>query len=244
MNESEIRNSVIRRDNEYNSYSFTIRPRCGATDEVEQEFVKFLTKNFKYQFLCAEKEDEARHLHGQVWMDVSRKKGDFTKSLKRVQERCDSEWSPASSKVLAGGVKIAYSKNWIEEYLSKEDKWILNNPPEDEENYYPSQEEQEKVKSKANAVDQGFHHWSELFKESEYAHSISKESVGQWFHDAMFVSKIIKVQVDPKKRIQNRDCLYHYLKSSKDGWKITFRSNEEKANAQLIQYAIDKEPDP
>ena len=243
--EIETEPTIIRNNNEFNSYAFTIRPRSGVGEEIQFKFEKFLTKNFKYYFLCAEKEDEARHLHGEVWFEKSRKKGDFVKSLKRVHERCDPEWSPASVKGLASGVKIAYSKEWIEDYLTKEDDWILNNPPDYEDKYYPSQEEQESVKAKANAVDHTFHHWSELYKESEYSQlPLSTENVAKWFHDAMFVSKKIKVQVDPKKRIQNRDCLYQYIKANPQSWKSTFQSKAEADYEKLVKYAIEKEPDP
>lgn len=226
---------IVRVPGQYNSFTFTIRPRCGVGEEIQQIFEKFLIKNFEFHFLCAEMEDEARHLHGQVWFPNSRKKGDFKKTLQRVQEKCDPDWSPASSKVLAGGIKIAYSSNWVEEYLTKEDGWILNNPPEYEDKYYPSQEEQESVKAKANAVDSAFHHWSVLYKESQFNDlPLSKESVAMWFHDAMFCSKKIRVQIDSRKRIQNRDCLYHYLRENPDGWKCTFKSKAEKDSEQLI----------
>ena len=236
---------IVRNIGEYNSYAFTIRPRQGVSEEIQFEFEKYIVKNFKYYFLCAEKQDEERHLHGQVWMENSRKKGDFTKSLKRVQERTDPDWSPASAKVLASGVKIAYSRDWIEEYLAKEDDWILNNPPGLENKFYPTKEEQESVRAKANAVDPGFHHWSVLYKESQYSElPLTKETVGKWFHDAMFVSKKIKVQIDPKRRIQNRDCLFQYIKANSDSWKTTFKSREEQEHDKFLAMAIEMEADP
>lgn len=226
-------NDIERNDGEYNSFCFTIRPKSGVKlhGPLEQEIIKYLKKCYPYYFLCAEKEDESRHLHGQVWRYKSLKKGDFKKALERKQKANDPDWNQASSKVLAGGIKIAYSKDFIEEYLTKEDNWLLNNPPDNEELFYPSQEEQERVKSKANAVDIKYHNWKVMYEdwnkvcmyESEY---VTMKRVSEFFHDAMYVSKKVMVQMDPRKRIQMRNSLYYYIRGKSTDFHKTFPYEE------------------
>ncbi len=219
----------------YNSYAITIRPRNGVVIDspLQIAMVKwFLSQD--YFFLCSEKEGVERHLHGQVWFNNGRMKGPVTKSLKLIQEKYDPDWDAASQKVASAGVKIAYSKDWVEEYLSKEEKWILNQPPPTtlEHLFYPSKEEQEKVKSKAHAVDQQYHRYKELWDESRRHHDdqdpYDKNTVGKFMYEMMFVSKRIRVQMDTRKRIQMRDCLYHYLICDIDKWKDMFMSKVEK----------------
>lgn len=219
----------------YNSFAITIRPRNGVAIDSDLQFaiVKWFQKQ-DYFFLCSEKENEARHLHGQVWFNTGRMKGPVSKSLKLIQEKFDPDWDAASQKVASRGIKIAYSRDWVEEYLSKEDKWILNQPPPTtlEHLFYPSQEEQDKVKGKANAVDLQYHRYKEIWDESRRHHDdqepYDKEIVGKFLYEIMFVSKRIRVQMDPRKRIQMRDCLYHYLLGDIDKWKDMFMSKAEK----------------
>lgn len=224
-------NDIERINGQFNSYCFTIRPKSGvkADGPLEKAVIKYLKKNVPYYFLAAEKEDEARHLHGQVWFYKSKAKGDFKKQLERYQSKHDPDWSASASKVLAGGVKIAYSKDFIESYLTKEDNWLLNNPPEDEERFYPSQEEQDRVKKKANATDIKYHSWSVMYEDwskDNMIAGVTKQSVSEFFHEVMFVSKKIMVQQDPRKRVQMRNCLYYYLRENKSDVSKTFPYEE------------------
>jgi len=203
--------------NAYHSWTFTIRPSNGVQQDskLQTAIIKWCEKQ-DYYFLCAEGSDECRHLHGQIWIDSPREKGDVTKALKRIYERT-IEPTPAELKVLAGGVKIAYSRDFVENYLSKEDGWILNNPPEDEDKYYPSQEEQEKVKNSANAVDKKFHRYSEMFKEHNPDYKEingdlkRKVYMSKWIAKAMFKDKIIPVISQKKHKTELMENLKAYV---------------------------------
>lgn len=226
----------------YNSYAFTVRPRNGVQSDSDLQIaiLKWCQKQ-DYYFLCAEKEEEERHLHGQIWLQEGRKKGAIVKSLVRIQEQNDPDWSSASQKVLSAGVKIGYSSDFVENYLSKEDNWLLNNPPPTnlEHLYYPSIEEQNKVKNKANAVDLTYHRLLELWKDYEkYTfrnkdQPITKHAIGEFLYTVMFCKKLIKVQPDSRKRLQTRDCLYHYIIGHPCGdrtekWRDMFTTQKEK----------------
>ena len=208
--------------NAYKSWTFTIRPRNGVEKDspLQIAIIKWCMKQ-DYSFLCAEGTDEARHLHGQIWIKDAREKGTIQRSLERICEQKLEDWNPAQKKVLRSGVKIAYSKDFVENYLSKEDGWILNDPPEDEENYYPSEEEQNKVKESANAVDKKYHRLSEMFKEYSDNNNFDykdissnlkrKEVIAKFLGIQMFKEKTIPVIADKKHRTQLMECLKAYI---------------------------------
>lgn len=209
---------ISRSPNEYNSFAFTVRPKNGMIKESKLEnAILSWCKKQDYYFICAEKEDEARHLHGQIWNYKSSNKAVIVRALKRMYENHLEDCDPAQLKVLSSGVKIAYSKDWIEEYLTKEDGWLLNNPPEHEDLFYPSLEEQEKVKSSSNAVDKYFHRVSEMFKEYYPEYKLLKDKwsrihkVSEFLNDAMFKSKTLMVIREKRKKVELQENLRYYI---------------------------------
>lgn len=210
-------------NNSYKSWAFTIRPRDGVEEDSKLQIaiIKWCMKQ-DYYFLCAEGADEARHLHGQIWIDDARDKGTINKSLERICEKFVESWDTAQKKVLRSGTKIAYSSDFVENYLSKEDNWILNACPENEEDYYPSPEEQNKVQAKENAVDKRFHRLSEKFKEANpdwqnYVTAVDRRYItAKFLSDAMFKSKTEAVIQDKKNRVALCGCLIAYIWSMAD----------------------------
>ena len=69
----------------FRSYAFTIRPLMGVKQKLEDGVVKWLSKH--KGFLCSEMEDEARHLHGVIYLDTPKTKGDLNKSLESICAR-------------------------------------------------------------------------------------------------------------------------------------------------------------
>lgn len=199
----------------YRSFAITVRPQQGIVkdSELEQELIKYLRKKIYYAYVF-EKEHEARHLHAQIWLDVSTRKDDIQKTLKRIQGKYDPNWSPASQKVLVSGVKIAYNDSFADNYMNKENEAVYN-PPNDTTEYYPTEEEQEKVRNKANAVDRHFHHLKELFEEDnielDVIHAKALDQISQWYYKVMFKDKKIQVVIDDKRRKQTVKCLLHYI---------------------------------
>lgn len=203
--------------NAYNSWAFTVRPSNGVEKDslLEKQIITWCKKQ-DFHFLCAEGADECRHLHGQIWIEKAREKGQIQTALQRIYERT-FEPTPAEIKVLRSGVKIAYSKDFVEEYLSKEDNWISLEIPEEEEKYYPSQEEQTKVKDSANAVDKKFHRLSTMFKEQNPDYEEirgdlkRKVIVGKWILTQMFKEKTIQVISQKKHKTELMENLKQYI---------------------------------
>jgi len=131
----------------YRSWCLTVNPSQGVTSPTEEALVKYC-KSFPFYQFVIEGDAEARHAHIQIWCDTPTTKGDANKKLERVLAKVISDWNPAQQKVLRSGTKIAYS-DWVENYciqndLKGESNIILDNRPLDTDEYYPSEEEQEK----------------------------------------------------------------------------------------------------
>ena len=195
----------------YKAFAYTIRPKEGVKpdDKIEEKLIKYIKKY--HGFIVAEKEGICRHLHGVVYYDKPKRKYDLALVLKSFQEaEQGTELTYQEERVLKGGLKIAYNDDFYTEYTNKEDSTlILDNLPEDTSLYYPSEEEQAKVKRKANASDQTYHHLLELWNDSK--RELSENSVKVFMYELMYVSKQIKVIEDRKKFNQRCISLYHYI---------------------------------
>lgn len=197
---------------EFKAIAFTIRPKDGVKDDgvIENKVIKYLKKH--HGFLVAEKEGVSRHLHGVIYFEKPKRKRDFYLVLKGYQEEEQgAELHYNEERVLKGGLKIAYNDDFYTEYTNKEDSILIyDNLPDDTNSYYPSEQEQQKVKRKSNAVDQTYNHLLELWEESGRT-ELTENSVKIFMYEMMYVKKQIKVIEDKKKFNQRCISLYHYI---------------------------------
>ncbi len=207
----------------YRSFAFTIRPRNGVNDKLLEDAISWIQKQ-DYGFMVTEMALEAKHIHGQIWINNPRAKGTVALSLERLQERSDPEWDPASKKVLRRGVRIAYNKDFVEEYLS-EDKTgstiEYNNPPEDEDEFYPSQEEQDAVMNEAHAADKRLHRLSlmyHIYYKEDMPILAYKKLVAKFLFDAWYISKNLPTLQSKRYEKDLLRKLVFYLYPSPDGW--------------------------
>lgn len=180
----------------YRSYCFTVRPLQGLSKETESLILRWLRKQHK-AFATIEGEDEARHMHGQIWLEEPRERGKINQSLKRICEKSINGWSAVEAKVLSKGTRIAYS-DWFDSYLDNDLKKshnfkyiVINNPPDKTEEYYPSLTEQEKIQEEARAVDKQMHRWEQAwfdYRESKYFNN-SKNIKSHYFNIDKFVRR-------------------------------------------------------
>lgn len=128
----------------YRSYAFTVRPRNGVSSDTEKELIKWLSKQ-DYGYATIEMEDEARHMHGQVWYEAERARGNFHRGLSRICERTIDDWDPAQAKVLSKGTKIAYDDFYRSYLIDAEKKkddvinCVYENIPDKTQAFYPSE---------------------------------------------------------------------------------------------------------
>jgi hypothetical protein len=219
----------------YKSWTFTIRPRNGAPEQFDDKIVKYLSKQHG-AFLCSEMEDEARHLHGQVFFEEPRDKGTFNKSLERICASHISDWDAAQNIVLRRGTKIAYNDDFICNYLAKEDNILFNNVPQATSEFYPSKEEQQKVQDKSHAVDKKYHQWSVDFKEwNEEDKPVTIENVAKFLAHMIYDVKKYPVIVEKRKRIEHTNNLFHYLNPNKNSY---FEFISEKKKLEIVNKNI------
>lgn len=197
---------------EFKAFAFTVRPKEGVKDDgiIENKIIKYIQKY--HGFIVAEKEGLSRHLHGVIYFDKPKRKRDLYIVLKGYQEEEQgTELNYNEERVLKGGLRIAYNDDFYTEYTNKPDSiLILDNLPDDTSNYYPSEQEQAKVKRRSNAVDQTYNHLLELWNESGRT-ELTENSVKIFMYEMMYVKKLIKVIEDRKKFNQRCISLYHYI---------------------------------
>lgn len=194
----------------YKSFCFTIRPLKGINDETTDALCKWLSKQ-EFAFACLEMEGEARHCHGQIWNKVERDKGSVNRSLENICARTIEDWNPSQNMVMRRGTKIAYSDDFVEEYLAKEDNIIFNNPPfkEISSDYYPSQEEQERVKAKSNSKNSLFLECKTQFLQQ--GNEVTLENVAIFVRDGMYKNDTITVIQDDRRRKQFVTSLFFFI---------------------------------
>jgi len=210
----------------YKSFALTIRPREGINDQTVQECVKF-AKKFSFSFGALEKtkDIQARHLHIQIWSDDPKRKADIAKQLQRICEKTIDLWDNAQLKVLRSGIKIAYS-DWYLDYLVENDEKIetdeigeiiINNPPDKSMEYYPTEDEQEALKNKINAVDPRFHQMEVELKEFMNEDTpITMNVVASYLATSMYKTRTMKVILAKRDRISLCESLYNYVTQSTD----------------------------
>ncbi len=213
----------------YRSYAFTIRPANGFPSILDEKLINIFKQSRDGICLVAEMEDDARHIHGQVWFPTPKLKGDMNKELVRFCKSNIQEFEKSEEYVLKKGTKIAYNDDFIINYANKDDSIMFHNEPPDGDHteYYPSQEEQDKVQAKSNAVDNKFHRWNVDFLEynKKDLKDVELIDVAEFMSHQMFKEKKYQVIVDKKNRVQNCKSLYLYIKGKKCPQE--FLTNEE-----------------
>ncbi|AXQ65523.1 MAG: hypothetical protein [Circular genetic element sp.] len=209
----------MKKSTEFRSFAFTIRPLGGVQEDsdLEQSVTKLVAKYKGY--VCYEKEDHERHLHGQIYFEKPKRKHDFNTQLNTICTRTVKEWSLEQRHVLHEGTVIAYNDDFYLNYCNKPDTvFLYQDLPVDTSQYYPSEEEQLAVQARSHAVDKTFHYLQELFeedppgKEHDY---FQEHEVKEWLYNQMYIKKRIRVIEDKRKFNQRATALYHYI-SPKD----------------------------
>lgn len=212
--------------NSYKSFCITIRPRNGLSECTEQAILIWLQKQ-EYAVAVIEKSDEARHMHCQIWNSEARPRGIICTAMVRISERTIVEWDSAQKKVLRNGIKIAYS-DWYLDYLEEnEDKKdsekgqvIYSNPPEISQDYYPTEEEQQKLKDMSGAVDKKYYKFEQefliWFSNNSDSKTVTLIKVSEWYSLVMNDERTICVVAEKRRRCDTVKSLYNYITKSCD----------------------------
>ena len=215
----------------YRSYGITISTLEPVEGEAQLALVKWLKKqDYSYGVIeGGEGKEQERHLHAQVWYDEPREKGTLNKALKRIVEK----HFPESKPHIAIKIKVAYNDDFLEKYMTKDiTELVTDNIPTACQEYYPSQEEQDKVKKKAHIADHKMNHLEELFYEwvdedEPTTELLKKAQVSRFLTDMMYKSRKIKVPTDMK--IQRNLCsvFTNYLWKSSNSYMLLSQEEQK-----------------
>lgn len=185
----------------HKSWCVTIRPVAGICDARIALYKKWaLRQAGAYGVL--EGLGETRHLHLQLFFEEPRSKGDVNKAIQRIFERLETQ--PNEIRVLRRGTRIAYNLDFIETYLQKEEgrEVVVDNVPEKPDDYFPTDEEQERVKRVSTAVDAymaGLNEKLLVFLQDKYhTDMVFEAGVRHFLGDAMYCSRTMRVIRDPR----------------------------------------------
>ena len=222
----------------FRCFCITVRPKNGLHAEYADAIEKYIRKQSYYVYNY-EKEHEARHIHAQIWFETAVRKTNIQTALKRIAQKWDPEWSPASRKVLVSGVKVGYSDAFFEEYIQKDGQVSMDNwkPPSDTALYYPTQDEQDKVLARAACKDSFFHHLSELWYEnnpSYEVHQFTNVDIAEFLYIQMFQAKTIAVIKADKHRKETAKALLHYIFPFDSDWKSTMLTDKDIETYNLL----------
>lgn len=209
----------------YRSFCITLRTRVGINSGLKNAFDCWIKKQ-EFGAYVFEKEGSEEHIHGQIWFNDPRTRGN-------VKKPCDAMirkyYEPDDYKLsIAVVVRIGYNDEFIEEYCKKENTLIYNKiPPDvDREKYYPSEEEQELAQAKVHSKNLWLMEltvlWNQHATESEKSH-INDYSIAS-FLGRICLMDLWSIKKDFKIRLEERNILKIWL--SKDNCESLFLTKE------------------
>ena len=226
----------------YRSFAITVRPRNGVEplSALEKDLLKWFRAQ-SYATVIVEEQGEARHIHGQIWLETERARGEVVRAFDRIMSR-NTLYDNAQKKIMRKGVKIAYS-DWFEDYcLDNDEKTVenkkkgitlFNNPPEDTESYYPSEEEQEEIQNRTNASDNRMYELEQEFKKKIGDKEFMLIDVANFLAWKCNVDRSMRCITDKRVRTGLCRSLYHYMRKSTDGREWLTEGEVEKLRLQL-----------
>lgn len=230
----------------FRSFGVTVRPTNGIQQNTLDALLKWLED--KYYFAVTEKDGNEKHLHFQLWFDEAKRKVDIDKQVKRIVKRTSDTWGDDEAKYSCK-VKVAYN-DWYLHYLSENDlkpelvnivgQWRV---PVDTTDYYPSEEEDEKMKARATAKDPFYHElmekWEIFREERELTGPFQLRDIALYLHHRQFIAKDMKVTKDSKFARSLCRSLHTYITGEfHQDWWITPPSKKEAELQALIENTI------
>lgn len=232
----------------YKSFCITVRPRLGLKEPLKAELLKWF-RRLPHVAAVTEKTCEAMHLHAQIWSEEGWIKGNIEKHLGKMCARSIEDWDRKQLKHCIC-VKIAHNA-WMEGYCwrneSKEDddepvefyNSGVDNPYD--EDWYPSEEEQDKAKAKAHAKDQFMHGYLELWEERCEGQQVDRKNVAQFLSDVWYKWKLKPTVGDTKRRFEFVKNVLYYIRGygdlqelmGQDEYNLWVAIEEEKSKREM-----------
>lgn len=226
----------------YKSFAITVRPRNGVEplSALEKDVVAWFKKQTS-ALIVAEEQGEARHIHGQVWLETERSRGEVVRAFDRIMSR-NSLYDNAQKKIMKSGVKIAYS-DWFEDYLldnsdkneenKKKGTILYKNIPDDTYEFYPTEAEQEEIQNRVNASDTRMYELEQEFLKKINGEDFMLIDVANFLAWKTNVSRTMRVITDKRVRTGLARALFNYMRRSTDGREWLTETEQEVVKIQL-----------
>lgn len=237
----------------YRSFTINVSPVEQVEGNLQIDLKNWFNKQTYAKAVIegGDDKEQKRHLHGIVYYDEPREKSSINKAISRIViKHCPESlgpdgklktWYKDGRSKNAVDIRIAYNDDFIEKYMEKDITEVIRDfVPDERDDYYPSQEEQDKVKSKAKAVDQRYHRLSEKFKETyplwgDIPEWKQQATVAYFLASEMFDKHTERVIQDQKVRVQVCQSLTMYIYKIKNKKKFMTEAEYEEYSNQLEQ---------
>lgn len=189
------------------SFGITVRTRVGMNEEFKKQFDKWIRLQHKGAYVF-EMEGNDEHIHAQIWLETARTKGNITKPLRCMLQRCYKPDEYILKHALL--IKPAYNDDFVDEYMVKDGGLSYSCLPEASSDYYPTEEEQLKF-MEITENKKNWTLWNELKGLWNEDTPVNKLTVAKFLGECMFQKKVIKVEMDPRKRMQIATTFLLYM---------------------------------
>lgn len=196
------------------SFQLTVSPREPVTKECQDAIVNYIRGNCTYGFCVLETGVSGKlHLHALMIYDNHKEKKKLQENITNRQVRPNGH--PGAKNGLAVKVQVCPGHKWYDEYLRKEDTYVIIYDNYDRErvtSYFPSEAVQEFLQVRHNTSGPCDKHmagherqWIELYPDDG-----SYESAIQYFRVRMYVKRDMIVIEDKRRLCQKAWALYEY----------------------------------
>jgi len=199
------------------TYALTIRPYGGITDEQVGLIEKYIRKQCEYYHLITEKTGHERHVHAGLFLKKPKTRSNFGTDMMRLFH----DLSPTEKSVLRGGIKVMYNKDYISNYLDKDDDTVVvaSCLPEIDtlHGWFPPPLP---PKPKKKGVDLFYLHLEELWHQHKRPiEECTPENIRHFLMRMMNVERVIKVIPDNRKVFMMSCALARFI-NKEDTWNV------------------------
>lgn len=201
--------------NKFHTFAVTIRPRDGITDKQIETFVLWCKKQCLYYHVITEKTDYERHVHAAVFFNLKKTRSNVCTMMKRLYKDLSSE----EQKVLLRGIKVMYNKDFVMNYMNKDDDTVIIESvlPESNhmESYFPPPKPAVSSDGRTKKCSAYYHELERLWYEHmEPHHEKNTMVIRDFLFKMMYSLRVIPVMRDDNTIRQTARHLCRWLNKS------------------------------
>lgn len=194
----------------FSTYALTFRPKDGITDEQIDKLHEWIRKRSKYYHIVTEKTGSAKHLHAGLVLRVPVTRSNISVLLTRLFQGLNNE----ERRVWLNGIKIMYNKDFIDNYLEKDDDTVViaSSLPENGclDSYFPPKPASVQRTRKCSAY---YHELETLYwQHVEVGTDVNTMNIRNFLFKMMYSERCIPVIKDDKTIIQTARHLVRWIK--------------------------------